>query len=340
MVRASIIRTSLRNAICTTVQIALAGLFLTGCNKQPAPAPEGMAFVEGGEFVMGIEHPMMPEAAPLHRVRVDDFYIDVTEVTNAAFLKFVEETGYITVAERPMDPTEFPGVDDALLVPGSVVFNSPSYPLADGAMARGWSFVPGASWKHPAGPGSSIAGRENHPVVHVAWEDAVAYARWAGKRLPTEAEWEYAARGGLRQAEFVWGGEMAPKGKYMANVFQGDFPFKNSAKDRYIYTAPVGSFPANAFGLYDMSGNVWEWVSDWYSPRYYSEVAKQTVAQNPRGPSELRAEKRMKVQKGGSFMCTDDFCARFRPGARGRGDIDTGSSHVGFRLVKDPAHQP
>ena len=308
---------------------------LMACEDSAGVAPDGMVYIKGGEFVMGIEHPMMPEAAPLHRVKVDDFYIDATEVTNAAFAQFVEETGYVTVAERPLDPVEFPGVDESLLVPGSVVFHSPSYPLTDGPLAKGWSFVPGASWKHPAGPGTTIAGRENHPVVHVAWEDAMAYAAWAGKRLPTEAEWEFAARGGLSQAEFVWGGEMNPEGNYMANTFQGDFPFNNSARDRYIYTAPVGSFPANAFGLYDMSGNVWEWVSDWYSPRYYATLVKNSIVENPRGPSKPVAGKQMKVQKGGSFMCTDDFCARFRPGARGRGDVDTGSSHVGFRLVKD-----
>lgn len=322
---------------CRVALAVLACFLLAGCGKPSPPTPEGMVFIPGGEFVMGIEHPMMPEAAPLHRVRVEDFYIDVTEVTNAAFSRFVAETGYLTVAERPMDPAEFPGVDEALLVPGSVVFNSPSSPLVDGAMVRGWHFVPGASWKHPAGPGSTIEEKENHPVVHVAWEDAIAYAAWAGKRLPTEAEWEYAARGGLNQAEFAWGSEMHPQGKFMANTFQGHFPFDNSAADRHSYTAPVGSYPANAFGLYDMSGNVWEWVSDWFSPTYYETLAKEHVVDNPRGPSEPLVGAQLKVQKGGSFMCTDDFCARFRPGARGRGDIDTGSSHVGFRLAKDPA---
>lgn len=343
--------------------LALAGFGLSACTDAPeeatAPNPaadtqavaiesdssaqavtenarDAMLLIEGGRFRMGIEHPMMPEAQPVHEVVVASFYLGRTPVTNREFAHFVEETGYVTVAEQPIDAADFPGVDPALLVPGSIVFSPPERAVPLNNELQWWRYVPGASWRHPEGPDSAIDERLDHPVVHIAWADAQAYARWADARLPTEAEWEYAARGGRDGAEFAWGDEMKPAGEHMANTFQGPFPHANSADDGYQATSPVGTYPANGYGLYDMSGNVWEWVSDWFSPTHYRERSAATdPVENPPGAAEGDAYMGFRVQKGGSFLCTDEFCSRYRPGARGRGDPASTSNHIGFRIARD-----
>lgn len=298
---------------------------------------EDMIFIKGGKFLMGSSN--FGDALPIHQVEIDDFLIDPHEVTNAQFARFVAETGYITVAERPLDPADFPGVDLSLLVAGSAVFTVP-----DGVVnglnnhLQWWRYIPGASWQHPEGPHSNIDTRANHPVVHVAFEDALSYAKWAGKRLPTEAEWEYAAKGNTHlDEEYYWGTDLKKNGLWQANIFQGDFPSRNTTEDGYNTTAPVGSFPANGYGLYDMSGNVWEWCNDYYQPKYDAINMK-----NPQGPStsydpqEPNVEKR--VQRGGSFLCSDMYCERYKGGARGKGEISSTSNHVGFRCVKDVSH--
>lgn len=294
-----------------------------------------MVLIHGDEFLMGIEHPMMPEAGPIHAVTVDSFYIGKYEVSNAQFAEFVKATGYQTVAERPLNPDDFPGADPAMLVPGSLVFRSPALPISKRNPTRWWEYVAGANWRNPEGPDSSIENRMNHPVVHVAWEDAVAFANWIGMRLPTEAEWELAARGGLISNEYAWG-EAPPDEKPRANIFQGIFPSNDTAADGYAGLAPVGQYSANNFGLYDVSGNAWEWVQNWYDPMEYSRLAKsESPLVNPAGPEESIYGQPFKVQKGGSFLCTDQYCGRFRPGARGRGEWKTSSNHVGFRLAHD-----
>jgi formylglycine-generating enzyme len=306
-----------------------------------AAARDGMVFVPGGEFSMGSEDPVFADAQPVHRVRVNSFWIDATEVTNAQFKRFVDATGYLTVAERPLDPKQYPGVPAASLLPGSAVFAPPD--RGGGSLddaRRWWAYVPRANWRHPEGPDSSIGTRMDHPVVHIAYDDALAYARWVGKRLPTEAEWELAARGGLDAKEYAWGEEFRPHGTYMANTFQGQFPGNDSKADGYAGTSPVKAFRPNGFGIYGVAGNVWEWVADWYRPTYYQElVAAGQVAVNPRGPltsddpNEPGVPKR--VQKGGSFLCSDEYCARYRPGARGKGEPGSSANNVGFRLVRD-----
>ena len=279
------------------------------------------------------------DSRPIHRVYVDGFWMDKTELTNEQFEKFTKATGYVTVAERAPRAEDFPGAPPENLVAGSVMFTPPDHPVPLNNHFQWWNYVKGANWRHPDGPGSDLKGRAQHPVVHVAWEDAVAYAKWAGKRLPTEAEWEFAARGGLDRKPFVWGDVFMPGGKYQANTFQGHFPDTNTVEDGYAATAPVGTFPANGFGLYDMAGNVWQWVSDWYRPDYYAQlVAAGGVARNPQGPdspydpSEPGEKKR--VQRGGSFLCTDQYCSRYMVGTRGKGEPDTGTNHLGFRCVK------
>lgn len=302
----------------------------------PEPPP-GMVWIPAGTFAMGST--ASPESQPVHEVHVDGFFMDVTEVTNAEFEKFVSATGYVTVAERALNPEDFPGVPADQLVAGSVVFTPPAEAVPLDQPLRWWRFVPGATWRHPEGPGSDLSGKANHPVVHVAWEDAAAYARWAGKRLPTEAEWERAARGGLAGQRYVWGDVFRPEGRYMANTFQGTFPHQNTVEDGFVATAPVRSFPPNGFGLFDMAGNVWEWVDDWYRPDTHAHHARESAASNPRGPTDSYdpAEPGIpkRVQKGGSFLCTDQYCSRYEPGMRGAGAIDTGSNHVGFRCVSD-----
>jgi formylglycine-generating enzyme len=311
----------------------LAGLVLT-LRENFQATPEGVVWLPGGEFQMGDSEALFPDAQPVHKVHVNGFWIDRTEVTNAQFARFVEATGYVTVAERPPDAKEFPGVPADKLVPGSIVFTPPDKEVTLNQPLSWWRYVPGADWRHPEGPGSNLEGRENHPVVHVCWYDAQAYARWAGKRLPTEAEWEYAARGGLRQKRYCWGDELLPGGKWQANIWQGDFPRVNTKEDGFERTAPVGSFPPNGYGLFDMSGNVWEWCVDWYRPDYYAS----SPTENPQGPAssydpnEPNLPKR--VQRGGSFLCSDVYCVRYRPGSRGKGEPGSAASHIGFRCVR------
>ncbi len=308
--------------------------------RPPAPVPDGMVWLPGGVFWMGSDDAMFRDAQPVHQVEVDGFFMDRTEVTNEQFERFVKATGYVTVAERVPRAEDYPGAPPENLVAGSVVFTAPPGPVPLDNHFQWWTYAAGASWRHPEGKDSTIDDKMDHPVVHVAYEDATAFAAWAGKRLPTEAEWEYAARGGLIKKAYTWGDEFEPDGKTMANSFQGHFPDHNSAHDGFLTTAPVGSFPPNGFGLYDMAGNVWEWTSDWYRHDYFQTLASAGgVARNPQGPrnsfdpSEPGVQK--KVHKGGSYLCTDQYCARYRPGGRGKGEPDTGTSHLGFRLVKD-----
>jgi len=271
---------------------------------------------------------------------VDGFWMDKTEVTNDQFAKFVAATHYVTVAERVPRADDFPGAPPENLVAGSVVFSPPDHPVKLHDHFQWWSYVKGADWRHPEGPQSSIKDRGNQPVMHIAYEDALAYAKWAGKRLPTEAEFEFAARGGLERKPYAWGEELKPGGKFMANTFQGNFPDKNTKEDGYAAAAPVGSFSPNKYGLYDMAGNVWEWTSDWYRHDYYKTLAAEgPLARNPKGPADSLDPSepgvKKKVHKGGSYLCTDQYCARYIAGGRGKGEPDTGTNHVGFRLVRD-----
>ena len=299
-----------------------------------------MAWIPGGTYAMGSTE-FYPEEAPTREVSVDGFWMDETPVTNAEFAEFVEETGYKTFPERDPDPADYPGADPDDLVAGSAVFTSPDGPVNLGNPNLWWEYVPGADWRHPLGPDSSIEGRMDHPVVHVAYEDAQAYAEWAGKRLPTEAQWERAARGGLEGKRFVWGDDHVPDGRLMANTWQGEFPHENTALDGYERTSPVGSFPANGFGLYDVAGNVWEWTSDWFSADPTAGRSPTCCTPtNPRGPSKERSVDPRdpsgmprKVLKGGSHLCAPNYCFRYRPAARYPEPIDTSTSHVGFRCV-------
>ncbi len=301
-----------------------------------------MVAVEGGVFAMG-SAAHYREEGPVREVRVDPFSIDQHEVTNGAFATFVAETGYVTVAERPLDPADYPGAPPELLVPGSLVFQMTRGPVDTRNMANWWSYVPHACWRRPEGPESDLSGREDHPVVQIAFEDALAFAEWAGKDLPTEAEWEFAARGGLEGAEFAWGEELTPGGQRMAKTWDGEFPWKNLADDGHPRTAPVGSFPPNGFGLYDMIGNVWEWTKDWFVGHHPAkESGSCCTLDNPRGPSQDASyDPRMpqiriprKVVKGGSYLCAPSYCRRYRPAARHAQMIDTGMGHIGFRCVR------
>ena len=306
----------------------------------PGPAPEGMVWVPGGTFWMGCDHEEMSDARPWHLVSVDGFWMDRTEVTNEAFARFVRATGYVTIAERRPDPKDFPEAPLESLVPGAVVFTPPRHAVRLDDHYQWWSYVKGASWRHPEGPASDLRGRDQHPVVEVAWPDAVAYANWAGKRLPTEAEWELAARGGQDRKVYGWGDEMKPGGRWMANIWQGRFPDENRAEDGYRGTAPVASFPAEGYGLYDMAGNVWEWCSDWYRPDYYRTLAAGGIARNPTGPPDTFDPQepgvKKRVNRGGSFLCSDQYCSRYVLGSRGKGEPDTGTSNLGFRCVRGP----
>jgi formylglycine-generating enzyme required for sulfatase activity len=292
-----------------------------------------MVWIPSGTFWMGSDEGQTDER-PVHEVTVDGFWIDKTEVTNEQFEKFVRATGYVTLAERKPDPKDFPGVPLENLVAGSVVFSPPPGEVPLDNHYAWWSYVRGANWRHPEGPDSTIQGREKHPVVHVSWDDAMAYAKWAGKRLPTEAEWEFAARGGLARQPYVWGKEQVPGGKWQANIWQGRFPNENTMADGFKGAAPVASFPPNGYGLYDMAGNVWEWCADWYLPDYYAHSPKE----NPPGPdtsfdpNEPGVMKR--VQRGGSYLCSDLYCIGYRPSARMKSTPDTGLSHTGFRCVR------
>jgi len=309
-------------------------------NAQPSgPAPEGMVWIPAGEFSMGSEEEMFTDARPIHRVALNGFWMDKTEVTNAQFTKFVDATGYVTMAERKPKAEDFPGAPPEKLVAGSIVFTPPKDAVPLDNYMQWWAYLEGANWRHPEGPQSDLKGRENHPVVHIAYDDALAFAKWAGKRLPTEAEFEWAARGGLDRKKYVWGDEFKPDGKFRANSFQGNFPNKNTAEDGFVASAPVGSFEPNAFGLFDVAGNVWEWCSDWYRADYYQTLFKTGVARNPTGPHESSDPSEpgvaKHVTKGGSFLCTDQYCSRYMPGGRGKEATDTGTNHLGFRLVRD-----
>ena len=300
-----------------------------------------MTFVPGGEFRMGSDK-HYPEEAPVHRVKVDAFWIDRTPVTNRQFRKFVNATKHVTFAEIAPRVEDYPGALPHMLKAGSLVFSPPKGPVDLKDWSQWWRFKFGADWRRPYGPRSSISGMDDHPVVHVAYGDAEAYARWAGKELPTEAEWEFAARGGLDGAEYSWGDELTPGGKQMANIWQGAFPHQNLAEDRFERTSPVGSFPPNAYGIHDMIGNVWEWTTDFWSTRHPADAPKACcVPQNPRGGAEgesydpCQPEIRIprKVLKGGSHLCAPNYCKRYRPAARHAEPIDTSTSHVGFRCV-------
>jgi formylglycine-generating enzyme required for sulfatase activity len=316
----------------------------------PGPAAEGMVWIPGGEFSMGCTdptlcvdggHETMPDARPIHRVYVDGFWIDKTDVTNEQFARFVKATGYVTIAEQTPKAEDFPGAPPENLVAGSTVFTPTDHPVPLDDLLRWWRYVHGANWRHPAGPQSNIQGREKYPVVQVAYADAVAYAKWAGKRLPTEAEWEFAARGGLSGKVYAWGDEFHPGGKFMANTFQGQFPAIDSGEDGFAGIAPVAQFPPNGYGLFDMSGNVWQWCSDWYRPDYYATLsAAGGVARNPQGPATpfdpAEPKQKKRVHRGGSFLCTDQYCTRYMVGTRGKGEESTASNHVGFRCVLSP----
>ena len=295
----------------------------------------GMVWIPGGTFQMGATDSRFTDARPLHKVTITGFWMDEHEVTNAEYQQFVAATHYVTVAERPLDPKDYPGVPVQNLVSGSGVFAPPSHPVSLDDPLQWWKYVQGASWKHPNGPKSTIAGKENLPVVHIAYEDAEAFARWAGKRLPTEAEWEYAAGGRNGNKAFYWGDEMKPHGKWAANIFQGHFPDQDAAEDGFKGVAPVKSFPPNDIGLYDMEGNVWEWCSDYYRPDYYANSTEK----DPKGPEDSYdpAEPGVvkRVQRGGSFICSDEYCIRYKWGSRGKGEIKSGSDNLGFRCVKD-----
>jgi formylglycine-generating enzyme required for sulfatase activity len=301
---------------------------------------ERETWVPGATFRMGSDA-HYPEEAPAHRVTVGGFWIDVVAVTNRDFAAFADATGHVSVAERPLDPADFPGAPPENLMPGSLVFRRTRGPVDLRHINQWWAWTPGASWRQPEGAGSSLSGREDHPVVHVAYEDAAAYARWAGKALPTEAQWELAARGGLDAAAFTWGDEPEPPGGRLANFWHGDFPWR--AARGYGTTAPVGSFPPNGHGLYDMAGNVWEWTADWYAARHPADAGHACcVPVDPRGgterdsldPAQPQFRIPRKVIKGGSFLCADSYCRRYRPAARRPQMIDTGMSHIGFRCVR------
>lgn len=298
-----------------------------------------MVLIHGGTFWMGCETGPA-DGRPQHEVTVDSFWIDQHEVTNEQFSHFVESTGYVTTAERAPDQKDFPGVPSDELVAGSIVFTPHEANASLDQPLSWWRYVAGADWRHPEGPGSSITDKGNYPVVNVSWDDAVAYCQWSGKRLPTEAEWEYAARGGLDRKEYVWGDEQTPDKRQLANVWQGQFPQENTKEDGFLGTAPGGSFPANGYGLYDMAGNVWEWCADWYRPDYYSH----SPAANPKGPEssydpdEPGVTKR--VERGGSFLCTDLYCGSFRPGRRMKSSPDSSLCHTGFRCVISVTDKP
>jgi formylglycine-generating enzyme len=308
------------------------------------PDRTDMVQIPGGTFTMGSDH-HYPEERPAHSVTVDGFSIDRHPVTNAEFRQFVEDTGHVTVAERPPDPTDYPGALPEMLHPASLVFVNPGHPVDLRNIGNWWTYMASADWRHPRGQDSSLDGRDQHPVVHVAYEDAAAYAAWAGKELPTEAEWEFAARGGLEGAEFGWGEELEPDGRSMANTWQGAFPWQNLARDGFEGTSPVGSFPPNGYGLVDMIGNVWEWTTDWYQtghePTEGTACCSGSAVRNPGGATAGRSYDLSlphiriprKVIKGGSHLCAPNYCRRYRPAARFPEAIDTSTSHLGFRCV-------
>ena len=306
---------------------------------------KNMVLIPGGVFSMGGDGDGWKDEFPKHKVEIDSFWMDINEVTNNQFLEFVNSTGYITTAERNIDwnqikkdlPPNTPKPDDSYLVPSSLVFFPTSGAVNLNDVSQWWKFINGANWRQPQGPGSNIDGKGNHPVVHVSWYDAIAYCEWAGSRLPTEAEWEYASRGGIIDATFSWGNEDLNEGKLKANTWNGNFPYYNSKDDGFIYTADVRSFEPNGYGLFDMSGNVWEWCSDWYDENYYYSVS-EILSINPQGPpksydsNEPYAQK--KVSRGGSFLCHKSYCTGYRNSMRMKSTPDTSSMHTGFRTVR------
>jgi formylglycine-generating enzyme len=314
-----------------------------------APPARDMTWIPGGTFRMGSAD-FYPEESPVHQVTVDGFWMDDHPITVAEFRRFVNATGHVTLAEQPPDPADYPDADPNLLVPGSLVFHRTRGPVDLDDYANWWAWVPGAQWRHPEGPGSTLDGRDRHPVTHVAYDDARSFATWAGKELPTEAEWEFAARGGLDGATYAWGDEFAPKGRQMANTWQGEFPWQNLLLDKYERTSPVRSFPPNGYGLYDVAGNVWEWTTDYYTPKHSDEVIHACCGPsgpklNPRvttpngsynvgGPGEQFP--RM-VVKGGSHLCAPNYCHRYRPAARSPQTVETSMGHLGFRCIVRPA---
>jgi sulfatase modifying factor 1 len=315
------------------------------------PTRPDTAWIPGGNCRIGSDD-FYPEERPVHDVHVDGFWIDIHTVTNEQYAGFVEATGYVTVAERALDPAAFPGAPPENLVPGSMVFQKASGPVDLADNSNWWAWVPGASWRRPLGPHSSIDDLGAHPVVHVAYEDAEAYAAWVGKTLPTEAEWECAARGGLDGAVFTWGDEHVPGGVPMANSWQGEFPWENLLDDGFEGTSPVGSFPPNGYGLYDMAGNVWEWTSDWFADRHVGDHQADVVTASCCAPTQARTEPSAessvdprqpqfriprRVVKGGSHLCAPNYCFRYRPAARQPQMVDTGMNHLGFRCVERPA---
>jgi formylglycine-generating enzyme len=320
---------------------------MTTTQSDPAAvrdAPKEMIWIPGGTFLMGSDH-HYPEEAPAHPVSVDGFWIDRYQVTNAQFRRFVKETGYVTVAERVPNPEDYPGALPELLFAGSVVFTPPQHRVQLDNHYQWWAWVAGADWRHPEGPESNLNGKERHPVLHLAFEDIEAYAAWAGKSIPFEAEWEFAARGGLDGKDFAWGDELTPKGKYLANFWQGEFPLHNLALDGFERSAPVGSFPPNGYGLFDMIGNAWEWTADWYGDRHVVESSCcSPTSLNPRGGSretsidanDAGTAIPRKVLKGGSFACAENYCQRYRPAARMHHPIDTGTNHISFRCIVRP----
>jgi formylglycine-generating enzyme len=303
--------------------------------------PKDMIWIEAGEFLMGSDR-FYPEEAPVHRVAVDGFWIDEHPVPVAEFRRFVKATGHVTGAERPPDAADYPDADPELLVPGSLVFRPSSGPVDLRNFRNWWEWSPGAFWRRPEGPDSNLGGRELHPVVHVAYDDAAAYARWARKDLPIEPEWEYAARGGLEQKTFAWGDEFAPSGRTMANTWHGEFPWQNLRSGGHERTTPIRTFPPNGYGLYDMTGNVWEWTSDWFAPRHIGNPGKPCcVPRNPRVQSDAHSYAAgeaipRRVIKGGSHLCAPNYCLRYRPAARQAEAVDTSTSHIGFRCVIRP----
>ena len=315
----------------------------------PGPAPESMVWIPGGEFSMGstVESEALcgqpgvtRDALPVHRVYVDGFWMDRTEVTNEQWEQFVTATGYKTIAEIVPTQAEFPTAPPENLVAGSTVFTPTPGPVPLDNMFQWWRYQKGADWRHPDGPESSLQGREKYPVVHIAYPDAVAYAQWAGKRLPTEAEWEFAARGGKAGDLYAWGNDLKPGGQGMANIYEGQFPVQDTAEDGFAGLAPVAQFPPNGYGLHDVAGNVWEWCGDWYRPDYYARLKPEGggVPRNPSGPGSsydpAEPTEKKRVQRGGSFLCTDQYCTRYMVGTRGKGEVTTGSNHLGFRCVK------
>ncbi|MGM8361898.1 SUMF1/EgtB/PvdO family nonheme iron enzyme [Flavobacterium sp. ARAG 55.4] len=319
-------------------------------NNKPKEEHEGMVWIPGGEFSMGSNFDdeslcsikgVTNDARPIHRVYVDGFWMDKTEVTNKEFAEFVKATGYVTVAEKKPLPEELPGVPLSDLIAGSAVFTPTKSKVDLNNYLAWWQYVGGANWRHPLGPDSDLKGKENYPVVQIAFEDAAAYAKWAGKRLPTEAEWEFAARGGKTGTSYTWGNVLKPDGKFQANIYQGEFPVDkgDKAEDGFVGLAPVAQYQPNGYGLYDMAGNVWELINDWYSEDYYELLsASGKVARNPQGPerSNYSAEPNAltKVHRGGSFLCTDEYCTRYLVGSRGHGEIKSTANHIGFRCVR------